>query len=382
MTTTPTQTLIIGAGPGGLAVAGWLRTLGIPFELLEKSGQIAHSWHNHYDRLCLHTVKQLSHLPHLLLPDAYPLYVPREDLAQYYESYAEKFQLQPHFHQSVNAIRKVSNGWQVQTEEGNIYESPTVVIATGTNRVPNWPHFPGQENFEGTISHSKTYKNPQPYLGQRVLVVGFGNTGAEVALDLSEHEVPTWVSVRSPVNVVPRDLNGRPTQLTAKQLAKLPFGLGDWLGTQIRKIYFGNLKPYGLQPALVPPVVQLRETGKTPIIDLGTIAHIKAGKIKVVPGIDHFTEKGVQFTDGSHHEFDHILLATGYHAQIDDFLEDTTGLLDENQLPQTPIGTGKHEGLYFIGFDNYKLGGILGTIFTDSELIAQHIQATQGVPQT
>ena len=371
------STVVIGAGPAGLAVGGWLRNLNLPFEILEMTDKVAWSWHNHYDRLCLHTVKQLSHLPHLPFPESYPLYVPREDLAQYYESYAAHFDIKPKFNQAVTGIQKKGNHWCVNTQTGDTYIANHVVIATGTNRVPNWPQFPGGDQYKGTISHSKTYKNPQPFLGKRVLIIGFGNTGAEIALDLAKQQVPTWVSVRSAVNIVPRDLNGRPTQLTARQLAKLPWGLGDWLGSQIRKIYFGNLRKYGIHPSKMSPAVQLRETGKTPVIDLGTVAEIKAGNIKIVPDVDHFTATGVKFADGQQIEFDHILLSTGYHAQLDDFLEDTEGLLDKWQLPKQPIGEGKFSGLYFIGFDNYKLGGLLGTIYTDSERIAKDIQKSR-----
>ena len=249
-----------------------------------------------------------------------------------------------------------------------------MIIATGLNRVPYWPTWPGQENFKGEITHSKTYKNPQPFLGKRVLIIGMGNTGAELSLDLAEHGVKSWVVARSPVNIVPRDLNGRPTQVTAKQLAKLPFGLGDWLGTQIRKIYYGDLRKYGLIPSKMPPAVQLRETGKTPVIDLGTIEQIKKGMVKIVPDIDLFTETGVQFTDGQQMEFDAVIVCTGYRAKIENFLAGAEEILDRYECPKQAVGDGKFENLYFVGFDNYKLGGLLGTINVDSETVAHTIQ--------
>ena len=173
--------------------------------------------------------------------------------------------------------------------------------------------------------------------------------------------------------MVPRDVNGRPVQLTAKKLAKIPFGIGDWLGTQIRKIIIGDLSKYGVPMSDVHPVVQLRETGKTPVIDLGTTKQIKEGKIKVVRDIEYFTKKGAVFKSGENMEFDSVILATGYRAQIHDFLENVDGLLDKYHLPKSPIGEGKYKGLYFVGFDNYKLGGLLGTIFNDSKIIIEAI---------
>ncbi|MEM1321459.1 MAG: NAD(P)/FAD-dependent oxidoreductase [Bacteroidota bacterium] len=369
--------LIIGAGPAGLATAGRMRQAGVDFEILERSQHVGNAWHHHYDRLHLHTVKQLSHLPLLEFPEDYPLYVPRKQLTDYFDQYAKHFDIQPKFGEEVVSVKKQEEGhWKVETKSGNSYLTERVIIATGVNRVPNIPSWKGQDDFQGKIIHSIDYKNPEPYKGQQVLVIGMGNTGAEVALDLSEHGVTTYISVRGPVSIVPRDLNGRPVQTTSKQLAKLPFGFGDWLGSKIRGLYFGDLRKYGLESSKMYPAVQLRETGKTPVVDIGTVAAIKAGKIKVVNGIEHFTSEGVQFQNGEHIAFDQVILATGYRAKVEDFIEKGVKLLDKFGCPVGPIAEGFHEGLYFVGFDNYKLGGILGTIFTDSATIVDHIRTS------
>ncbi len=366
-------TLIIGAGPAGLATAGRLREANLPFEIVEKSNKVGNAWHNHYDRLHLHTVKQWSHLPHLKFPTDYPTYVPRKKLTEYFDQYAEKFNIKPHFNTEVLSIKKTETGeWQVETNNKS-YICKNTIITTGVNRIPFIPTFPGQENFKGKILHSIDYKNPQPFLNQSVLVIGMGNTGAEVAFDLSLHDIKTYISVRGKVSVVPRDLNGRPVQVTSRLLEKLPFGLGDWLGTTIRNLYFGDLSKYGLHAHKMPPAQLLKQTGKTPVIDIGTIQHIKEGRIKILPKVNHFTETGVEFSNGKHIAFDTILLATGYRAQLEDFLGDTSDLVDKAGYPKSPIGKNKYEGLYFVGFDNYKLGGILGTIYKDSLTVSEHI---------
>ncbi|MEO0897286.1 MAG: NAD(P)/FAD-dependent oxidoreductase [Bacteroidota bacterium] len=372
---TTTKTLIIGAGPAGLAVAGRLRKLGEEFEVIEATDKIAYSWHNHYQRLCLHTVKQLSHLPHLPFPEDYPLYVPREDLVRYYESYAAEFDIKPHFEEMVAQVDKTENGFHIKTSKGNEFQAQHIVVASGVNRVPNRPSFKGEDAFKGEMSHSRSYKNTEPFAGKKVLVVGMGNTGAEVALDLAEHDIEVYLSIRSPITIVPRDVNGRPVQTTAKTLAKIPFGIGDWLGTQIRKRIIGDLRPYGVPLSTKHPAVQLRETGKTPVIDLGTVDYIKNGKIKVVPDLETFTETGATFVDGRDIELDSVILCTGYRAKIQDFIPWIEGNLDKYGVPKGPIGEGEYKGLYFCGFDNYKLGGILGTIFNDSETIASSINA-------
>jgi len=371
-----TPNLIIGAGPAGMGIAGRLRKRGIDFEMVEQSQNVGNAWHHHYDRLHLHTVKQLSNLPHLPFPEDYPIYVPREKLVDYFDQYAQQFKLTPHFGQTVNTVKKVGKQWSTTTKEGKKFKSNNVIIATGVNRTPNSPSWPGQEQFQGTIIHAKGYKNAAPFKGKKVLVVGMGNTGAELALDLSENNCETYISVRGPVSIVPRDLNGRPVQLTSIQLAKIPFGIGDWLGNFIRGIYLGDLRKYGLNAPKLSPVQQLKKTGKTPVVDIGTVNQIKAGKIKVMPEIESFDASGILFKNGERKALDAVILATGYKAKIADFIADTTGLLNADDLPKQAIFDQKNKGLYFIGFDNYKLGGILGIIRTESELIANHIHET------
>jgi cation diffusion facilitator CzcD-associated flavoprotein CzcO len=369
-----TPVLIIGAGPAGLAIAARLRRRGIPFEIIERSDKVGSSWHDHYDRLHLHTVKEMSHLPHLPFPEDYPRYIPRHLLCEYFEQYAKTFDIRPHFGEEMREISRWKDGrWLVRSASGCEWLAKEVVIATGVNRVPNRPRFEGEERFQGKILHSCHYKKAAPYKGRRVLVVGMGNTGAEIALDLAEHGADAYLSVRNPVNIVPREFLGRPTQKTALLLAKLPEWFGDWLGSQVRRISMGDLPKYGLPLSKLPPARQLRDQGKTPVVDIGTAEKIRRGKIKVLPGIRCFFETGVVFTSGQRYTFDAVILATGYRARVEDFLQETNGLLDKYEVPKDCVGEGSYQGLYFLGFDNYSAGGILGAIRRDSSRIADLI---------
>lgn len=369
--------LIIGAGPAGLAVAGRLRKAGIDFRIVDKASDIASSWRGHYDRLHLHTVKQLSHLPHQEFPSSYPTYVPREDLVLYFEEYSRKFNIKPDLNLEVNSLKREDEYWKVEFSDGSSDVAKHVVIATGVNHVPNIPHWSGEDSFQGTIIHSKKYKNPGPFVGKKVLVVGMGNTGAEIGLDLAEAHVDTSISVRSPVVVVPRDVMGNPVQLTAKKLERLPFKLGDVIGEYVRKLTIGDLSKYGVPMSDTKPTELLRKFGKTPVIDLGTVRMIKEGKIKVFPGISRFNNHSIVFTDNSEEKFDSVILATGYHPNLRKFVPQIDLELDENGFPKNAVSNvPQHEGLYFVGFDNYKVGGILGTIYNDSETVADAIETS------
>ena len=251
-------TLIIGAGPAGLATAGRMRQLGLKFDIIEASAKVGNAWRNHYDRLHLHTVNKWSHLPHLPFPEDFPQYVPRLALVDYMEQYAKHFDINPRFNVEVERINKKDLFWEVLCKDGASIHAQNIVVATGVNRVPYEPDFEGRALFQGKLIHSRTYRNPKPFLGQKVLVVGIGNTGAEVALDLSEHGIDTTIVSRGELSLVPRDLNGRPVQETAKTLEKLPFGLGDWLGSKIRRIYYGDLTKYGLKTSKISPALLLR----------------------------------------------------------------------------------------------------------------------------
>jgi len=367
------ENLIIGAGPAGLAVAGRMSKQNLPFVMVEQAENVVSSWRGHYDRLCLHTVRQLSHLPHLPIPASYPTYLPRLSLIEYFESYVSTFKIEPLLNKTVKKVVKERPYWRVEINADEIIYAKNVIVASGVNRVPSVPKWEGKDNYEGLLIHSRTYKNPDPFKGKNTLVIGMGNTGAEIALDLAEQGVDCALSVRSEINVVPRDLNGRPTQLTAKSLEKFPFGLGDWLGTQIRKFYYGDLSKYGLRTSKLSPVVQLKKTGKTPVIDLGTIQKIKEGKIKVFGDVQSFTTNGLNFKKEGSVNFDAVILATGYKAKVEDFIPGIESFLDQYRVPKQVIGEDKFKGLYFVGFDNYKLGGIIGTIHTDSGIAVDDI---------
>jgi len=373
------QTLIIGAGPAGLAVAGRMRQSNLTFVIIEKSDKIANSWNNHYDRLLLHSTKQFSYLPLKKFPKDYPTYVSKSDYYQYCQNYAQQFKIKPHFNTVATKVERKGDKWTVTTTDTNNNVQQlivnNVIIATGMNRVPFAPTWPGMNTFKGDILHSANYKNSDTFLNKRVLVIGMGNTGAELALDLAESGVHVYISVRSPIMVIPRDILFLSVQFSGKLLELLPFGIGDWLGSIVRKLVIGDLSKYGIQAPNVYPAVLQRETGKSPLIDLGTIRMIRNGRIKILPDITGFCSSGVEFgTSGEQCDFDAVILATGYRSKLDEFIvsHNIDNILDKNQVPKL-VGEGEHEGLYFVGFNNYTTDGVLGAIINDSKIVVNKI---------
>lgn len=366
------ENLIIGAGPSGLSVAGRLRKLGIPFEILEKTNTIGVAWRNHYDRLHLHTDKKYSALPHFPFPADYPTFVSRKQYIAYLDSYCAHFAIKPIFGQEVSSVKKNGNHWLVTTKD-KTYEAKNVLVATGYNRVPKVPTLKGQAHFKGEILHSEAYKNGKPYKGKNVLVVGYGNSGAEIALDLQESGAKTFVSIRNPVNIVKREFMGRSTQSMAIFFIRFGNTFYDFIARQFKKMLLKAVEGTNIPISPLAPSEQLRTQGKVSVIDVGTLAQIKAGNIKVMPDIESLGEHEVLFKDGQKLPIDVILMATGYHARLEEIIEEVAPILNERAYPKAMwFDEDAYKGLYFVGF-NLPLTGILRDINISSERIVKQI---------
>lgn len=384
-------TLVIGGGPAGLAAAACLQQAGLRPCVLEKGQAVGTSWRSHYRRLHLHTVKELSALPGLAFPAEAPRYVPRAQVVDYLEAYARHFALQVQTGCEVVSVARATEGaagaerakgaegWEVCARVANggselrRWQVRRVVLASGANAQPRRPALPGEEVFGGRVLHSRHYNDALAFAGQRVLVVGMGNTGAEIALDLCEQGVAVALSVRSPVNIVHREFLGRPSQRSSLLLARLPQRWGDTVAGWLRDLSVGDLSAYGLRTPVGSPLAQLREEGRTPVIDVGTVAQIRAGGIAVYPGIDQLVPGGVRFVDGRQAAFDTVLLATGYGAALQALFPTLKLPLDARGLPTSAIGAGELAGLCFVGFDLRQPGGLLRTIAQQAQAVARHL---------
>ncbi|WP_137933774.1 flavin-containing monooxygenase [Mesorhizobium comanense] len=362
-----TPVAIIGAGPAGLAVAACLRQAGLDFVILEKEHQVAPAWRRHYERVHLHTTKRYSSLPFVPFPKHYPRYVPRNLFIDYLDDYAHRFDLRPRFGETISAITRDGRGWRVEATSGPL-SAWHVVIASGYNSEPLRPEFAGIENFKGKTLHSADYSNATPFAGQSVLVIGMGNTGAEIALDLAEGGARPTISVRGGVHIVPRELFGVPIQMVGMATRFGPQRVNDALFPVILDLVLGRLDKYGLTRPKQGLLQQIALASRIPVIDVGTLGKIREGTIKVAPDIAEISERGARFVDGRQGEFDAILFATGYRPAYARFLEPG--------IEPGPSGVNARAsdlGLYLVGFHN-AVTGLLREIGIEAQAIADDIR--------
>jgi len=367
-----TNVVVIGAGPAGLAVGACLRREGISFVILERADRISPAWHRHYERLHLHTPKSSSALPYLPFPSNYPTYPSRQQIIDYLEDYSHKFNLTPRLGEEVKRAEPVGDHWEVETSKGS-YRSQALIIATGLNMIPCTPEWPGLSSFAGKVLHSSQYSKGAEFKDQRVLVVGFGNSGGEIAIDLWERGAYLALSVRSPVNIIPRDLLGIPIATVANLTRALPDSLVDILMRPILAVAIGDMRSYGLRPLGVGPATQIARTAHVPLIDVGTIHLIKQNHISVHPGITSFEGNSVEFEDNMKQDFDAVILATGYRPQLE-FLQ-VSSAQEWERSPMTIPTKGREStvpNLYFIGF-SVAVTGMLREIGIEARSIAKNI---------
>ena len=333
--------MVVGAGASGLAAAAALRRLGREPVVLERDERVGGTWSRRYDRLCLHTVRRFSGLPFDPMPRSFPRYVPKDLYAQYLAGYAERSGLTVRTGQRVERIRQEGDGWVVELEN-DVVQARVVVVATGRHNEWCLPPWPGTDAFRGTLLHSAEYTSGRELAGKSTLVVGLGNSGAEIAADLVEQGTASVaVAVRTVPPITSREIAGIPVQLFGMLFDPLPASLVDRLGARLRRLGTGDLRPYGLGKEAWGPFTARRP----PVIDVGFLGQLKAGRIEILPALVSLTEDGATFADGSERQFDAIVAATGFGTALQR-LVDARGAVDERGYPRP----GVHPGLFFAGY--------------------------------
>ncbi|MEU6243057.1 NAD(P)/FAD-dependent oxidoreductase [Streptomyces sp. NPDC047024] len=377
LTATPADrpVYVIGAGPGGLAVAHALRARGVRAVILEKADRVGASWRRHYDRLRLHTTRRLSALPGLAIPRAFGRWVSRDDVVRYLEKYAEHHELEIVTGVEVFRVEPAPDGagWLLHASGGRELTGSAVVVATGFNHTPRLPDWPGLEDWDGEFLHASAYRNARPFADRDVLVVGVGNTGAEIAVDLVEGGAArVRLAVRTAPHLVRRSTAGWSAQYTGILVRRLPVRLVDRLARPMARISTPDLTEHGLPRPESGLYSRVRE-GAIPVQDVGLIDAVRKGKVEIVAAVEGFEDGKVSLADGTLVTPDAVIAATGYLRGLDS-LVGHLGVLDSRGRPVVHGARTPKEapGLYFTGYTN-PISGMFRELALDAEKIARTV---------
>jgi putative flavoprotein involved in K+ transport len=374
------EAVVIGAGPAGLAAAAMLGKRDVEALVLERAAHVGDSWRSHYDRLHLHTVRWLSNLPDRPISRKEGPWVSREGVVRYLESYADEFDLHVRTGTEVRAVERGGDGWRVVTSGGPIL-ARWVIVATGFNGQPFLPDWPGADSFEGELIHSSAYRNAAPYRGRSVLVVGTGNSGAEICVDLVEGGArEVLLSVRTAPNILRRDVAGFPTQALGVAMRRLPVRLVDRLTAMAQRVTVGDLSKHGLPRPPRGMYSRAVQDEQIPILDVGLIGLLKRGKVVVVAPVEGLEGTDVVLSEGKRIRPDAVVAATGFRRGLEP-LVGRLGLVGRNGRPVVH-GRQDHPdapNLFFIGFSN-PISGNLREIAIDARRIAREVASRRDVP--
>jgi len=363
--------VIVGAGPAGLATAACLRHHGVPALILERADTPGSAWHRHYDRLHLHTANRLSHLPGLRFPRSAGRYPSRDAVVRYLDAYVAHHGLHVRCGAEVRAMRYDDGRWRIEHDQGSA-SARHAVVATGFAGEPFLPAWDGADQFPGPLVHSSAYRTGAPFAGQRVLVVGFGNSGGEIALDLAEHGARPVISVRNPVNIIPRDIAGIPILALAIPLSRLPPALADALSAPLLALTVGDYRSLGMAKRPKGPFRQIAEDGRIPLIDVGTVDLLRRGGASVKPELLRFRGDQADFADGTTERFDAVIGATGFLPSFQHFLAGADAVTGPHGVPRTSGRPTALPGLFFCGFF-LSPTGMLREIGIEARRIARRI---------
>ncbi len=300
---------IVGAGATGLATIDALHEAGFEFDCFETTDRVGGQWHGGYEALHLITPRGSSGFTGHPMPASYPLYPSRDQVRDYLLGYAADRDLVRHvtFRTNVDRITPDGRDWLVETSDGETRRYAGVVVANGHLRVPLQPELPG---YTGRQLHAATYRSTADLEGTRVLVVGSGNSGCDIAVDCAQsRHLATTISIRKGHLFQPKTFAGKPRG--ELWIMKLPPRLQDYALRTMIRIAVGRPEAYGL-----PAPATWRLADQRPIVNSQLLHWIHHGRIAVAPGIRSADGLDVEFADGRREAFDTILWCTGYRVEF------------------------------------------------------------------
>jgi len=382
---------IIGAGSSGIVAAQVLNARGVPFDCFEKGSAVGGNWRfendngmsSAYRSLHINTSRRVMAFKTLPMPDHYPDYPDHFQMAAYFDEFVDHFGLRDkiRFRTEVKSVEPVEGEWEVTVEDAEGRRETSryraVLVANGHHWDPRWPEpsFPGADEFSGEQMHVHHYREPDVLPGKRVLVLGLGNSAADIAVESSRIADATFLAMRRGAYVLPKYMQGKPVdEILTPLTSRSPLSVQRFFSMRMLGLSVGEMTTYGLPR----PDHKLYEAHPTVSSEL--LPRLGHGDIKVKPNIARFTGgRGVRFTDGSEEEIDLVVYCTGYKMTFP-FFDPQVFAAPDNRLPlYRRVASAERPGLYFIGFIQ-PLGPIMPLAEAQSEWIADLLNERVALP--
>ncbi|WNJ16858.1 NAD(P)-binding domain-containing protein [Pontibacter sp. G13] len=370
-TRTSEKYAIIGAGPSGLGTARCFKEYGIPFDMFEAHNDVGGLWNIEnpsstvYETAHLISSKRMTEFEHFPMKDEVPDFPRHHDLCAYFKDYATAFGLyeHTHFNTRIRKVEPLEDKWQIILENGDAHIYKGVVIANGCLSHPNVPTFDG--HFNGEIMHSCDYKHPEIFEGKRVLIVGAGNSGCDIAVDAVHRASKVSMSVRRGYHFVPKYVFGKPAD-TMGGAFKMPPKIKQKVDKFLLKFFIPDPQKLGFPE----PDHKLYESH--PVVNNLVLHHLGHGDMDIKRDIDRLDGDGVCFKDGTREEYDMVLLATGYKLNYPFIDQEHLNWVGDAPKLYLNIFPPQYDNLFVIGMVEATGLGWQGR-YKQSELVAQFL---------
>ena len=307
---------VVGAGPAGLSLSRAFLAQGVPFDVYERHRDVGGLWDQSnpgspvYDSAHFISSKTQSYFHDFPMPEDYPDYPSHAQVLAYLRAFADAYRLREHirFDAGVTSAVPEGAGWKVTLSGGEVRSYASLVCANGTNWHPTMPTYPGV--FAGEIRHTQTYRSPEELRGKRVLIIGAGNSGADIACDAARTAAKAFLSVRRGYHFIPKHIFGKPADVFAAESPRMPRWLEQRVFGALLRLLNGDVRRLGLPK----PDHRIFETH--PILNTQVLHYLAHGDLSAMPDVERFAGRTVTFKNGATEEIDLVLCATGYAWSI------------------------------------------------------------------
>jgi hypothetical protein len=370
------RTCVVGAGPAGLAMTRALMRHGLDFDCFERHDDVGGIWDQTnpgspmYDSAHFISSRTLSGFHGYPMPEAMPDYPRHSQVLTYLRDFAEAYGLRERITASTEVQRAQpdpQDGWRVTLRGGETRRYDNLICANGTTWSPNRPALDGE--FSGELIHSNEYRSTATLSGKRVLIVGAGNSGVDIACDAARAADAAWISMRRGYHFIPKHMFGTPVDVLAETGPQPPMRVAQWMMPLLIRLQIGRQERYGL------PRPDHRLFESHPIVNDQILHYLAHGDIAVKPGVERLDGGGVVFADGSRETVDMVVLATGFRSVIPYVDRELFDWKGERPQLYMHLFSPRRRGLYGIGFAEAD-GGIYALFDEMADLVACAIRAT------